>query len=94
LDEVVSSLNENTFNARQIFTSDEMIHCSVARRETPVFSVPRHLRHKDKPECDRDGQESAVEYRESLDGSYRESTRRVLCRRSAASPYLLLFRRL
>ena len=94
LDEVVSSLNENTFNARQIFTSDEMIHCSVARRETPVFSVPRHRRRKGKPECDRDGQESAVECHESLDDSYRESTRRVLCRRTEADPCLLDLRRL
>jgi hypothetical protein len=94
LDEFVSSLEEDSFNSGHVFRSDEMVHCSVVRRETPTFSEPKHPSHKGTHEYGRGEHKSAVECHESLDDSYRESTRRVLCRRTEADPCLLLFRRL
>ena len=94
LDEFVPSLNQNPFNARQVFRPDEMVHCSVVRRETPVFSEPRHPVRKGKPEYDRGGREADAACRGSLDDSYLGSTRRVLCRRSEVDPCFLDLRRL
>ncbi len=71
-----------------------MVHCSLVRRETPVFSEPKRLGRRDRPEFDRDELRAGAEYRESLDDSYLGSTRRVLCRRSEVDPCLLLLRRL
>jgi hypothetical protein len=94
LDEFVSSLEEDSFNARHILRSDEMVHCSVVRRETPTFSEPKRPLHMDRREYGLGEHKSAAGDRESLVGSYREGTRRVLCRRSEGDPCLLDFWRL
>ncbi len=94
LDEFVSSLQQNAFDTGHILRPDEMVHCSVVRRETPVFSEPKRPVHRDKPECDQDEPRAGAGCRGSLDDSYLGSTRRVLCRRSEVDPCLLLLRRL
>ncbi len=91
LDEFVSSLNQDPFNARQVFRPDEMVHCSVVRRETPVFSEPRRPARRGTPEYDRGGRGADAVCRGSLDDSYLESIRRVLCRRSEVDPCFLDF---
>ena len=86
LDEFVSSLEKNPFNAGHVFRSYEMVHCSLVRRETPVFSEPKHLGRKGILESDQDGQESGAECHGFRDDFYRESTRRVLYRHTEAGP--------